>query len=97
MGFIQTETPYYQPNPSAPVPYVLNSALHDPDFGTSCAGQAGNCRNAWGLRVINSQNILVYGAGLYSFFDNYSTSTYLYIFLLCLITDKRSALGCLKC
>ena len=80
MGFIQTETPYYQPNPSAPVPYVLNSALHDPDFDTSCAGQAGNCRNAWGLRVINSQNILVYGAGLYSFFDNYSTSKYLYIY-----------------
>jgi len=71
--------------------------LHDPDFETSCAGQAGNCGNAWGLRVINSQNILVYGAGLYSFFDDYSTSKYLYLYAPCLITDKRSALGWLKC
>lgn len=29
---------------------------------------------AWGLRIIDSTKILVYGAGLYSFFDNYSTS-----------------------
>lgn len=29
---------------------------------------------AWGLRIIDSSKILVYGAGLYSFFDNYSTS-----------------------
>jgi len=29
---------------------------------------------AWGLRVLNSTDILVYGAGLYSFFNNYDTS-----------------------
>jgi len=29
---------------------------------------------AWGLRVLNSENILVYGAGHYSFFSNYDTS-----------------------
>lgn len=29
---------------------------------------------AWSLRIIDSTKILVYGAGLYSFFDNYSTS-----------------------
>ena len=74
MGFIQTETPYYQPNPSAPIPFVLNTALSDPNFDISCAGQSGNCRSAWGLRVLGSSNILVYGAGLYSFFDNYSTT-----------------------
>lgn len=35
---------------------------------------AGNCAAAWGLRILNnSKNILVYGAGLYSFFSNYST------------------------
>ena len=74
MGFIQTETPYYQPNPSAPLPFVLNTGLTDPNFDISCSGQTGNCRNAWGLRVVGSSNILVYGAGLYSFFDNYSTT-----------------------
>jgi glucan 1,3-beta-glucosidase len=30
--------------------------------------------NAWGLRILSSSNILIYGAGLYSFFDNYSTT-----------------------
>ena len=29
---------------------------------------------AFGLRVSASSNIFVYGAGLYSFFNNYSTS-----------------------
>ena len=74
MGFIQTETPYYQPNPSAPTPFSVVTSLNDPNFGTSCSGQSGNCANAWGLRVLNSANVLVYGAGLYSFFDNYSTT-----------------------
>jgi glucan 1,3-beta-glucosidase len=74
MGFIQTETPYYQPNPSAPTPFSVVPSLNDPNFGISCHGQTGNCANAWALRVLNSENVLVYGAGLYSFFDNYNTT-----------------------
>lgn len=73
-GFLQTETPYYQPSPAAPTPFTVNTALNDPDFATSCSGQSGNCASAWGLRVLDSSNILIYGAGLYSFFDNYSTT-----------------------
>jgi len=73
-GFVQTETPYYQPNPSAPTPFSIESSLNDPPFTTSCSGQSGNCANAWGLRILSSSNILIYGAGLYSFFDNYSTT-----------------------
>ncbi|KAJ5296103.1 hypothetical protein PENANT_c021G04247 [Penicillium antarcticum] len=70
-GFIQTETPYYQPSPNAAnSPYPTNTALKDPTFG-SCLG--GNC-NALGLRVLNSKSVIVYGAGLYSFFNNYSTT-----------------------
>ncbi|KAF2191420.1 glycoside hydrolase family 55 protein [Zopfia rhizophila CBS 207.26] len=70
-GFIQTETPYWQPVPDARgQPYPLNTALNDPNYGTSCL--PGNC-DALGLRILNSQSILVYGAGLYSFFNNYST------------------------
>jgi glucan 1,3-beta-glucosidase len=74
MGHIQTETPYYQPVPNALVPFPPNSAINDPNFSQSCAGQAGNCAAAWGLRIVNSNNIFTYGAGLYSFFTDYSTT-----------------------
>jgi glucan 1,3-beta-glucosidase len=62
LGLIQTESPYYQPAPAAPAPFSVNSAFSDP---TTYQG------SAWGLWVQNSQNILVLGAGLYSFFQNY--------------------------
>jgi glucan 1,3-beta-glucosidase len=50
------------------------AAYDDPDFAAYCAQRTGNCGDGWGLRVLDSSDILVYGAGLYSFFDNYSTS-----------------------
>ncbi|KAL2175005.1 glycoside hydrolase family 55 protein [Thermothelomyces heterothallicus CBS 202.75] len=74
MGQIQTETPYYQPTPNALVPFPVASALRDPDFQAQCAGVEGNCAAAWGLRVVDSSDVLVYGAGLYSFFSDYSTA-----------------------
>ncbi|KAJ6547049.1 exo-beta-1,3-glucanase [Mycena capillaripes] len=61
MGLIQTETPYYQPTPVAPSPFVVNSAFSDPSFAGVTA--------AWGLTVSSSSNILVFGAGLYSFYS----------------------------
>lgn len=72
-GFLQTETPYYQPVPQAPAPFTVNTAISDPDFAASCSGQSGNCREAWGLRSLNSAGIFIYGGGFYSFFNNYST------------------------
>jgi len=74
MGQIQTETAYFQPNPKASVPYTALTAWNDPVFKTSCTGVSGNCEAGWGLRIINSTDLFVYGAGLYSFFNNYSTS-----------------------
>ncbi|KAI0820033.1 exo-beta-1,3-glucanase [Trametes gibbosa] len=62
MGLIQTETPYFQPNPVPPAPFIPNSAYKDPALAPDAA---------WALTVSNSQNILVLGAGLYSFFQNY--------------------------
>ncbi|EUC54837.1 Exo-beta-1,3-glucanase, partial [Rhizoctonia solani AG-3 Rhs1AP] len=62
-GLIQTETPYWQPSPAPPSPFTINSAYFDPSFTN------GNA--AWALRVQSSSNIFVYGAGLYSFFQNY--------------------------
>ncbi|KAK4238969.1 pectate lyase superfamily protein-domain-containing protein [Achaetomium macrosporum] len=73
LGHIQTETPYYQGNPDATKPFTVNSAFADPDFAASCADdQTGLCKRSWGVRAVNSKDIFVYGAGLYSFFDNYS-------------------------
>ncbi|KEZ39345.1 Glucan 1,3-beta-glucosidase [Scedosporium apiospermum] len=72
---IQSETPYYQPNPPASVPFPPVSSLQDPDFAKSCAGVPAGvpCEMAWGLRVIGSKDLVIFGAGLYSFFNNYST------------------------
>ena len=75
MGVIQTETPYYQPNPLAPAPFVVVPSLNDPDFATTCAGKSGRCAEAWGLRILDSKNILIYAAGLYSFFINNSLTS----------------------
>lgn len=76
MGLIQIETPYYQPNPNASLPFPYVASLYDPVFSTISNTTNGSIPNAdaWGLRVVNSQDILIYGAGLYSFFDNYSTT-----------------------
>lgn len=69
-GVIQSETPYMQSNPTAlNGGFTPNATYFDPDF-SSCNGDAG-CEKAWGLRILDSTDILVYGAGLYSFFDNY--------------------------
>lgn len=67
MALIQTETPYFQSNPDASTPFTSNSAYSDPVFsGTASVNKA------WGLRIVDSEDVFVYGAGLYSFFDNYS-------------------------
>ncbi|KAH8716967.1 exo-beta-1,3-glucanase-like protein [Phaeosphaeriaceae sp. PMI808] len=73
MGQIQTETAYYQPNPDATIPFPENKALSDPVF-TPSPNSSINAAEGWGLRIVRSNNILGYGVGLYSFFDNYSTN-----------------------
>ncbi|KAK5128062.1 hypothetical protein LTR85_005179 [Meristemomyces frigidus] len=76
-GQIQTETPYYQPNPSAPLPFPYVASLNDPQFPSTTIVD-GNVTipnaDAWGLRIVDSSDILIYGAGLYSFFSDYSTT-----------------------
>jgi glucan 1,3-beta-glucosidase len=73
MGQIQTEIAYYQPNPDATIPFPEDAALSDPVF-TPASNSSAKDANGWGLRIVRSNNILGYGIGLYSFFDNYSTS-----------------------
>jgi len=70
MALIQTETPYFQANPNAETPYPVNTKYRDPDFSKSCSS-GDTCAKAWGLRILSSSDVYVFGAGLYSFFDNY--------------------------
>ncbi|KAK6498769.1 hypothetical protein TWF481_011343 [Arthrobotrys musiformis] len=74
MGMIQTETPYYQSNPVAPLPFSVNATWNDPDYSSICTSLGGvsTCKKSYGVRTQNSNNILIYGAGLYSFFENYA-------------------------
>ncbi|UKZ74518.1 hypothetical protein TrVFT333_002188 [Trichoderma virens FT-333] len=80
MGFIQTETAYYQPHPNATQfqssPNLISSIFGstDPDFNYFCQGRSGVCKDGWALRVLSSRDVLVYGAGLYSFFNDHSTT-----------------------
>lgn len=69
MTVIQTETAYFQGNPDATVPFDINADFHDPDFA-NCQGD--RCKKTWGLRVHDSSDILFYGGGMYSFFENYA-------------------------
>lgn len=63
MALIQTETPYYQSNPDATTPFTSNAKFSDPSFsGTASVNKA------WGLRVVDSKDVYVFGGGLYSFF-----------------------------
>ncbi|TMW66275.1 hypothetical protein Poli38472_004040 [Pythium oligandrum] len=70
MGHVQTETPYYQSHPGVEVPFPINSAYSDPSI--KCASSDLACAKSWGVRVYNSKDILIAGAGLYSFFENWS-------------------------
>jgi len=74
-GFMQTETPYFQPNPTSLAISWLptNSNYDDPSFSV-CSGSSSSvpCQEAWGLRVVNSQSVLVYSTGFYNFFNNYN-------------------------
>ncbi|KAH8698984.1 exo-beta-1,3-glucanase Exg0 [Talaromyces proteolyticus] len=69
MALIQTETPYWQSNPTALEPFTPQTKFNDPDFSTCTTD---SCRKAWGLRVLSSSDVTMYGGGFYSFFENYS-------------------------
>ncbi|TRX89679.1 hypothetical protein FHL15_009429 [Xylaria flabelliformis] len=75
MGHIQTESPYFQPVPAAPGPFGAAASFpNDPNFN-QCNVTADSieeqCRYSWGLRVIDSTDITIHSAGLYSFFNEY--------------------------
>ncbi|RPB12591.1 exo-beta-1,3-glucanase [Morchella conica CCBAS932] len=71
MAVGQTETPYYQSNPVATGIFPVDNEFNDPTYETCTTA---SCRKSWGLRILESSDMLVYGAGLYSFFEDYSTN-----------------------
>ncbi|EGP90179.1 uncharacterized protein MYCGRDRAFT_10638, partial [Zymoseptoria tritici IPO323] len=74
-GFMQSETPYFQPNPLATEPFAVDARYNDPTFGVCPDGSTSSrgvpCKDAWGLRIMNSRGVLIYATGFYSFFNNY--------------------------
>jgi hypothetical protein len=62
MGMIQTESPYYQPSPTAPSPFTAGLFPNDPTF-SDCEGSASQCAMSWALRIIDSSTIYSMGAG----------------------------------
>ncbi|KAK6386782.1 hypothetical protein LTS17_000044 [Exophiala oligosperma] len=69
MGAIQTETAYMQASPNALAGgFTPNAAFSDPTFA-DCT--TDSCKKTWGLRIVDSTDVYMYGGGLYSFFDNY--------------------------
>lgn len=85
---LQTETPYYQPLPTSLVPFTANDTLQDPTF--DCDGVTGNCDEAWGLRILSSSDIFIYGANHYSWFNNYEQGAFLFLVLdLIVLLEKN--------
>lgn len=71
LGHVQTESPYMQPNPVSPTPMekALGVFPGDPDW-SDCTKDT--CKMAWGLRILDSEGIMVHSAGLYSWFNDYT-------------------------
>jgi len=68
---------YMQDNPNSISAYPAIQAWNDPFFD-QCT--TATCYKTYGLRIVDSNRVFVYGAGLYSFFDNYDQG--------CLITEN---------
>ncbi|KAI3194501.1 CAZyme family GH55 [Penicillium roqueforti] len=71
MGMIQTESPYFQPLPAAPLPFTPGLFPGDPDF-TNCTSSSKTCGFSWSMRILDSSTVYLLGAGFYSWFSDYS-------------------------
>jgi hypothetical protein len=72
MGMVQTESPYFYPNPQAPNPFTAEVGMFpgDPNF-TDCPTGDEHCAAAYGLMLVGATNVHVLGAGLYNWFQAY--------------------------
>lgn len=72
-GMIQTESPYYQPMPKAPVPFEKSVGKFPGDPQYKCSGgEFDGCDSSWAVIIRESSDIVIGGAGLYTWFSTYS-------------------------
>ncbi|KAJ9477329.1 Glycoside hydrolase [Pseudozyma hubeiensis] len=86
LSLAQTETAYFQGKGRAVASAEESLSIetyHDPNFNLSSTQSSGSPfqdpsdpyeNRGLGMRIANSTNVFVYGAGFYSFFDNYNQS-----------------------
>ncbi|CAO1627927.1 unnamed protein product [Parajaminaea phylloscopi] len=74
IGHAQTESPYFLGEgvalPTALVPAGSGRAWDDPSWTRAKEGDTYDVRS-WGIRIVDSASVHLYGPGLYSFFDAY--------------------------
>lgn len=68
---LQIETAYYQPHPDISAPFPASAPYNDPTASELCTTQGTNC-DGLGLRMLQTRDVGVYSAGLYSFFRDYN-------------------------
>lgn len=81
---IQSETPYWQPGPPAPAPFVPNSLFTDPTY-SHCAPGNIRCPLSYAVIARQSSYVYIYGAGLYNFFNS---ETFLKFIILWIWTSR---------
>ncbi|KAH7027557.1 pectate lyase superfamily protein-domain-containing protein [Microdochium trichocladiopsis] len=75
-GMLQTESPYYQPNPTPPAPFtnVVGQFPSDPNYSCTAGDEFSGCDQSWSVIITGSKNIFVASAGIYSWFTTYTQS-----------------------
>jgi hypothetical protein len=72
-GMIQTESPYYQPTPKAPAPFEKTVGKFPGDPKYTCDGKDfDGCDSSWAVIIRESSDVVIGGAGLYSWFSTYA-------------------------
>ncbi|KAL0932541.1 LysM domain-containing protein [Colletotrichum truncatum] len=72
-AMIQTESPYYQPTPHPPAPFsnTVGISPGDPDYACAMGDEFSGCDQSWAVVMRGCEDIVVAGAGLYSWFSTY--------------------------
>lgn len=71
IGQHQTEAPYWQglgTPQRAPAPWAVDPAYGDPSFD-HCRDDDDQCYRAWGLHMADSDNVVIHGSAMWSFFN----------------------------
>jgi hypothetical protein len=73
IGLAQTESPYYQPGIPINSVFKIAPAERFIDDPTDDLCEPGEPCDSYGMRILESTDVFIYGAGLYNFFKDYST------------------------